>query len=307
MNPSLKLSLYVVTAVGTLVFGLLFVQSWRRLNTDATAGAPAASVAPTAVDNSVGDGPNEPTVETNTLSGATVEAAESEPADSEESTNEVARVATDREAPVEIARPALSGTGWARLLLWGFLGFASVAGLGSLIAYDVTQYAGNRATESLFDDEGEGIPDSIDDKVDKVHGAGDFLGAIRLLREHLGVNPKAYEAQIRIAEIYEKDLNNPLAAALEYEELLKSRLPLEKRGWTSIHLVNLYNRLEKPDQAIACLQRVVVECPGTAAANKARERLEAAGLEVPEPPKDTPDSPDEPPSNLPPGFRPKNS
>jgi hypothetical protein len=160
----------------------------------------------------------------------------------------------------------------------------------------------------LFDHDGEGIPESIGDQVEKAYGDGDFLEAIRLLRDHLKAHPKAVDAQIRIAELYEKDMNNPLAAALEYEEVLKLPMAPEKRGWTSIHLVNLYNRMEKPDQAVAWLQRIVSECPGTPAAAKAQDRLEAAGLEVPEapqPPETPPD--DTPPSNLPPGFRPRGS
>ena len=305
MNASIKLGLYVVAVLGTLIFGILFARSWRQLTaTEAGGASPAVSevgrVAGTASKPKPGAG-SEATPPSATATNATEGALVEVPP----STNEV--VSTEREAASEPARIAVSGRGWSRLLLWGFLALISVAGLGALIAYDVTQYAGNRATDSLFDHDGEGIPESIDDQVEKAHGEGDFLEAIRLLRDHLTQNPKAVEAQIRIAELYEKDLNNPLAAALEYEEVLKRPLRPEKRGWTCIHLVNLYTRMDKPDQAIVWLQRIVAECPGTPAAAKAQERLEAAGLEVPEPPDQEPPPPDGPPSHLPPGFRPRNS
>jgi len=315
MNASLKLGLYVVAVLGTLICGINFARGWRQVNAQAAAPS-AALVAETPPETvaqdggraagaveavATGDGDTNATA-TAVATAAAADAAPAVPAAA--STNAVA--AADREPAVDIARPVVSGRGWSRLLFWGFLGLISIGGLGALIAYDVTQYAGSRATETLFDDQGEGIPESIDDQVEKAKGDGDFLEAIRLLRDHLGRNPKTVEVQIRIAEIYEKDLNNPLAAALEYEEVLKLPMRPDKRGWTSIHLVNLYNRLEKPDQAIACLQRVVVDCPGTPAAAKAQERLEAAGLEVPHPPEpESPTREDEPPSNLPPGFRPK--
>lgn len=299
MNPPLKLGLYMVSVVGTLVFGLLFAQSWRRLNTTEPMAGP---VSPALAQ------PRVAVVEgaTNTMAEGTNAVAEAGPGAVASASGSGA---TDREGSIELARVQISGKGWSRLLFWGFLGLISVAGLGALVAYDLTQYAGNRATESLFDHDGEGIPESIDDQVEAAYGEGDFLGAIRLLREYLAEHPKAVEAQIRIAELYEKDLNNPLAAALEYEEVLKRSLRPEKRGWTCIHLVNLYNRMQKPDQAVEWLQRIVKECPGTPAAAKAQERLEAAGLEVPEPPTAAESAPsqDEPPSNLPPGFRPRGS
>ena len=45
------------------------------------------------------------------------------------------------------------------------------------------------------------------------YGKGEFMEAIGLLRSFLKENPKAVHAKIRIAEIYEKDLRNPVEAA----------------------------------------------------------------------------------------------
>lgn len=288
MNPQLKLGLYILTALGTLVFGLLFLSAWRKAD-----GRPASN-APTTVSAGVS------LTETNQAGGTNGVIAEVNAG--------VAAEPTPEREPVEL-RPAIAARGFGRILLWGLLALFSLVGLGALAAYDVAQYAGRQATDALFDDQGEDVRPTAYEQVEKAYGEGEFLEAIRLLRDFLKDNPKAVHAQIRIAEIYEKDLNNPLAAALEYEEVLQHRFAPDRKGWTAIHLVNLYNRLDKPNEAVALLQRVVGEFPGTPAAAKARERLESAGIEIPEPPTANPDGGggEEPPSpgNLPRGFRPK--
>ena len=58
---------------------------------------------------------------------------------------------------------------------------------------------------------------------------------------------------------------------------------------------------------MALLQRIVAEYGQTAAAKKARERLTAEGIEIPEPVQDEPKEASAPASNLPPGFTPKKS
>jgi TolA-binding protein len=297
MKPQVKLGLYAFLAIATLVFGILFGRSWRAANAPVPPVA-ATPAAPTAATNGVDE--SQAAEATNTVQAA----------EETEATNVVAsgnaELPPERESVPLQAAPAVTARGFARVLLWGLLGVGSLVGLGALIAHDVSQYAGQRATQALFDDAGEDMPESLYDQVEKAYGEGEFLDAIRLLREFLKENPRGVHAQIRIAEIYEKDLHNPLAAALEYEEVLKERLDLERKGWTAIHLVNLYNRLGKPDQAVALMQKIVVECPDTPAAAKARERLAASGIEpeAPSPPAG-PTPGGEPPSNLPPGFRPK--
>ena len=131
------------------------------------------------------------------------------------------------------------------------------------------------------------------------------------MRDYLKLHPREQYVALRIDEIYEADLHNYLAAALEYEEVLKKRLPDERWGWAAIHLANIYSgKLNKTEEATALLRRIVDEYGRTAAAKKARERLglpePVAVVEAPTPPpvaESTP--PPEPPSNLPPGFRPK--
>jgi tetratricopeptide (TPR) repeat protein len=212
------------------------------------------------------------------------------------------------------------------MMAWfgAFLGTVIVLGL--MIAWEASHFFIHRAQELVFNDSGEGVKDPEYEEAEQLWANGQHLEAIAHLRELLKTDPRQIHAAIRIAEIYEKDLRNPLAAALEYEEILQKKLPAERWGWMAIHLVNLYNgSLDRPDDAIRLLERIAREYPRTGAARKARERL---GLPEPEPepqpehpvaqppqteaeaeaeaptPAPTP-APSAPKSNLPPGFRPK--
>jgi tetratricopeptide (TPR) repeat protein len=195
----------------------------------------------------------------------------------------------------------------------GFLGgglVLSLLGLGLLAARDLSEFIGVKASKTLFDgDSGETVTTPDYEKAEEEWGQGNFLEAIRILREHLQKNPRAQHVALRIAEIYEKDLNNPLAAALEYEEVLKQKLPPERWGWAAIHLVNLYNgRLNQPDKAIDLLRRIDAEYGETAAAEKARTRLaqlESEGIIPPAPAPEPPPAEEPPAFKLPPGFAPK--
>jgi hypothetical protein len=150
------------------------------------------------------------------------------------------------------------------------------------------------------------------------------------MRTYLNKHPREQYVALRIAEIYETNLQNYLAAALEYEEVLKKKLPAERWGWAAIHLANLYSgKLDKIPEATALLHRIIEEYSQTAAAKKARERLgipdpvpqnspaveaQVAAVKVtpkveikePEPEEPEPTETEKPPShNLPKGFRPK--
>lgn len=206
----------------------------------------------------------------------------------------------------------------------------ALVGLGLMITHDVTQYVGGAVVDALLDGKGEGIHDPEYEKAEQAWAHGKHLEAIERLRDFLKKNPRQQYAALRIAEIYEKDLHNPLAAALEYEEVLKQKLSAERWGWAAVHLCNLYSKLGQQDKAKELLQRIADEYPQTAAAKKARSHLglpepepesaaEAGNTEMPaepgesvtppreEPPAPAPPAPPAPPpkSNLPPGFRPK--
>lgn len=159
--------------------------------------------------------------------------------------------------------------------LWIAVFVVGLLGLAGLIGWDVTQWFAGRANRTLgVDVQGPQEKAPEYELAEEEWAKGNHLDAITMMRDYLARNPNEQYVALRIAEIYEKDLGNYLAAALEYEEVLNRKLPREKWGWTALRLSNLYSgRLNQPDRAIATLERVIAEYPETAAAKKARERL----------------------------------
>jgi len=219
------------------------------------------------------------------------------------------RQAENRPQTTEEVTPAKTGsTQW----IGYFAGWIVVMlALGLMAAYDISHYMGSKVQKFIFDEDTEMEKDPEYDDAERVWANGQHLEAVQLMRDFLKRNPHAQYAALRIAEIYEKDLGNFVAAALEYEEVLKKNLPAERWGWAAIHLANLYSgKLNQPQKAEELLRRIVTEHPQTAAARKARERLgepEPPPVESPAAPEATPEAPQPTPpaSNLPPGFRPK--
>ncbi len=211
----------------------------------------------------------------------------------------VVKVVPPKPAPKATPPP---GLGWAAA---GTL--LSVIAIALLAAQDFAHYMSVKAHKGLYNEEGEGVAEPEYEAAEQVWANGNHLEAVRLMREYLQKNPRQVHVAIRIAEIYERDLNNPLAAALEYEEILQQRLESDRWGWSAIHLCNLYNRLGKSERIEPLLERIVREHDGTPAAKKARERLGLAedavlsspGLAQEPPPEETSQG------NLPPGFKPK--
>jgi tetratricopeptide (TPR) repeat protein len=194
--------------------------------------------------------------------------------------------------------------------LWAGLFVISVIALGILVAMDVSQYFGNKTLKVIYNDDGEGVANPEYEAAEQVWANGKHLEAISMMREYLNKNPREQYVAIRIAEIYEKDLGNYLAAALEYEEVLKHKLPAERWGWAAIHLCNLYFKLGQEQKGYDLLRRLVKDHPETAAAEKARKRLEhvegtqpTEGMILEEETKTAPAPRTD--GNLPPGFRKK--
>jgi len=204
------------------------------------------------------------------------------------------------------ARPVPAQTNY-HLGAWGAGMMLSLVGLGLLVANDLSYFFSGRAMRVIYNEEGEGVANPDYEKAEEQWANGNFLDAIQLLRDYLKINPREQHVALRIAEIYEKDLLNYLAAALEYEEVLKQKLPPERWGWAAVHLCNLYtSKLNQSDKAILLLQRIVTEYGETAAADKARKRLaqlEGEGVELPA--VELAAEPTPQPSSLPPGFAPK--
>ncbi len=186
----------------------------------------------------------------------------------------------------------------AHMMVTGAVLFAVVVGLGLLTAHDLTHLFADKVEKFIFDDEGETIKTPAYEHAEDVWKEGRCLEALQLMRDYLKEHPREQYVALRIAEIYEKDLNNPLAAALEYEEILKKNLRPERWGWAAIHLANLYSgKLNRVKDAEALLHRIVEEYGQTAAAKKARERL---GIPEPvvETPPEPPPEPEPPPASL---------
>ena len=284
MNPAVKIFLYIVLTAGLVWFG--------RAAFQAGADAPAPA----------GGGTNQP-ASTNLVT--TNAAVTNLVATNAMATNSVA-------VGTEEVREHRSSERLGRMMTCGFLAFGALVGLGLLVGRDVSAYLASRAENFVYNDNLVGVRDPQYDEAEEAWKRGQHLEAIQLMRDFLKKNPSEQYAALRIAEIYEKDLGNHLAAALEYEEVLKKRLPSERWGWAAIHLANLYSgKLNKPQPAEALLRRIIHEHGRTAAAKKARERLglpepvEAPPAEPPPPPPEEPqpEEPGDPGPKLPPGFR----
>jgi TolA-binding protein len=176
-------------------------------------------------------------------------------------------------APPAANPPQGSAVGYLAVLV------VALIGLGLMATYDITHLMGARAIDYLFDNLGEGARDPEYERAEQLWVNGKPLEAIEMMREYLAKNPREQYVALRIAEIYEKDLNNYVAASLEYEEILKKRLPAERWGRAAIHLCNIYSRMGQQDKMRALLERIARDYPKTAAAKKARQNL---GLPEPE-------------------------
>jgi len=225
---------------------------------------------------------------------------------------EITPAATNQTTGMEAINEHRPSERLGRMMTCGFLAFGALIGLGLLVGRDVSGFLATRAEKFVFNDDLVGVSDPEYDEAEETWRKGKYLEAIQLMRDFLKKNPREQYAALRIAEIYEKDLGNYLAAALEYEEVLKKKLPAERWGWAAVHLANLYSgKLNKPEPAEALLRRIIDEHGKTAAAKKARERLgipepvEVQPVEIPIPEEPRKPEADSQGPKLPPGFRPR--
>jgi TolA-binding protein len=294
MNPKIKIVVYAVLAICTLWFGYSFFSSLSRASAPKPERVQADEDAPAATNAA-------PVAATNT-------AAATASTNAPEDTNAVAAVTNV--VPAATPKAPKAQTPLSNKVNWGSFGMMliGVVGLAIIGAYDISRFFATKVDELVFNDNLEGVKDPEYDEAEQVWASGQHLEAVQLMRDYLKKNPREQHVALRIAEIYEKDLGNYLAAALEYEEILKKKLSPDRWGWAAIHLSNLYSgKLGKPNEAIALLNRIVGEYGKTPAAKKARERLgipEPVEEKPPEPAPEPP-APEPPKSNLPPGFRPK--
>jgi TolA-binding protein len=354
MNPKVKLTAYAVLLILAVWFGWGFYSSYAEVARAAKQAAAATTAAEEPAPAPSPDSNSPPTTNalTNAMAAATNATAEATNAPGQISNAAPSAVMSSNEAPAmpavepaartnapakkKAAKPIVvrdEGEVRGRMIAYLAALVGTLMGLGLLITYDVTHLVGGSVSNYLFYDLSEAVRDPVYERAEAEWANGHYLEAVQLMREFLKENPRELHAALRIAEIYEKDLKNDLAAALEYEEILKHKLPAERWGWAAIHLCNLYSKLAQQPKARALLRRIVEEYPRTAAAKKARAHLglpelveeeaeaaeapvdaveeenaviqiEAPEPEAPPPPSEPP--PTEPPkSNLPPGFRPR--
>ena len=331
MSNGVKLILYVILVIAVLVTGALFFKNFGKLFADEkpaveASAEPAPEPIPAPADTNVVTDTNAGAAVTNAVIDTNAAAAVTNVTDtnvtteavltnSRAETNVVAKTKTPTKKKSKKAA-ANTANGQpeepSRIGLWTGSFILSVIALGALIAWDVSNFMGNRTLKVLYNDDNPSQKDPEYEEAEKIWANGQHLEAVRLMRDYYNKNPREVHVALRIAEIYEKDLNNFLAAALEYEEVLKKKLPAERWGWAAIHLCNLYFKLGQEMKGYALLQRIVKEYGETQAAEKARKRLKEVDpnllteAEPPEPvaPTAAP-APEEPKSNLPPGFRPK--
>lgn len=298
MDPKVKLLLYIVLLGGMAWLGHGLYSTYHAPAANGSSGKPTPAQAGT----NQGGG-------TNSELGTNLTVAPL-PTNGAGSTNLAVAPPSEGldDAPVRRSSPRMG-----RMMSYGAGMFGCLIALGLLIGSDVSRYLANRVDDFVFNDNLEGVTDPEYEEAERVWASGQHLDSVRLMRDYLKRHPREQYVALRIAEIYENDLHNHLAAALEYEEVLKKKLPAERWGWAAIHLANLYSgKLNKTEEATVLLRRIVEDYGRTGAAKKARERLGlpepvevVAPVEVepiappPEPVKEPP------PSNLPPGFRPK--
>lgn len=215
---------------------------------------------------------------------------------------------TDVNIPLDESAAEEGKIGRSQLVIRILLTVVFGLGFGVLVAKDVSNFVGQKSVDFVFDHHSDGGRSPEYELAEEAWANNKFMEAIDLLREYFKKNPREIHSALRIAEIYEKDLNNFRAAAMEYEEILKYPLPPKRWGWAAIHLCNIYTgKLNQPEKGIELLQRIVSEHGDTPAAEKAKARLTQLGYELPKPVSNTPGSAaaEGQGSSLPPGFGPK--
>lgn len=333
MNNRIKIPLYIVLGIMVLVSGSLALSQFKAVMNrgaerasayDALAEPEPEKVPAPVTTNETGQTNTSVTNASNLLVSEqlTNQSSQLNAASNQfktNLTNQATALSTNTPDPQQVeteSTKAVPSPPKSRVGLWTAVFVLSMIGLGLLIALDVSHYVGNKSLKVLYNEDADGMANPEYEAAEQTWANGQHLEAIRMMREYLDKNPREQFVAIRIAEIYEKDLGNYLAAALEYEEVLKHKLPPERWGWAAIHLCNLYFKLNQEDKAVALLRRITSDYSETPAATKARKRLEAmgesnliAGQQIPtesDVSTTSPESPvEESGSNLPPGFRPK--
>lgn len=150
---------------------------------------------------------------------------------------------------------------------------ASIA-FAFLFAWDFCRLLADRGVDTLFDMNGRPEQAAAFHKAELIRRQGVPYEAIEFLRDHLHTHRRDTHAGLLIEEIYEQDLCNPLAAALEYEEMLTWRIPKERWAKLTVRAAAIYARdLGRTDRCVELMREVIAKCPGTPSAASAAKRI----------------------------------
>jgi tetratricopeptide (TPR) repeat protein len=167
-----------------------------------------------------------------------------------------------------------AGASRSRMMLYLGLCVLAAVVLGLACAYELSKFLKNNAERWILQGAAATGPVAEFEEAERLRASGRALDAIGVLREYLRTNPYQLRAMARIAEIYRYDLKNDLAAALEYEELLKHKLPDDQWAWAALHLAKLYGRRNELDKSLALLERLDADYGHTVAGRRAKKALE---------------------------------
>lgn len=173
-----------------------------------------------------------------------------------------------------------SGRRVARLyvhLLGYTLGFATaLLGLGYLVAQDFGHLLNFRLGKEVSYVSDSSARKAAYERAENAILKGQHQEAIRLLQGILKKHPEHTHSLLRIAEVYDKELQDYSNAAVHYEKLLELELPAEQWGWLAIRLSNIYSgKLNQPQAALTLIRRIAADYPQTQAGGKALKRLAA--------------------------------
>jgi len=157
-----------------------------------------------------------------------------------------------------------NGIAFAVLLVVSGFGFAHHA--GDFLRFDLGQKV--ETVEEITSER------ELYEKAEYLVLKGKHLEAIELLRKVLEMDPNHFEAQLRIAEIYDRNLENYQVAVGEYELALKHDFNPERWSWAAVRLCNLYSgKMGDTNRAIRLMREIADKYPHTGGAAKVRKRL----------------------------------
>ena len=169
-------------------------------------------------------------------------------------------------------------------LLGYSVGFAvAMLGLGYLVAQDFGHLLNFRFGKEVSYVSDRSARKAASERAENAILEGKHHEAVRLLQGILKTQPDHTHSLLRLAEVYDKELQDYANAALHYEKLIELELPDEQWGWIAIRLSNIYSgKLNRPDAALKLIRRIATDYPQTQAGGKALKRLAAlssAGLD----------------------------